>query len=481
MASRSEISRSFWQILRVFGGRRAAVLGALVFAATVFWIRPVEALPSFAAQVGVQCSACHVGGLGPQLTPFGIAFKANGYTQGGGTGPWSHIPFDITISPSYVGVAKNLPAPPDGYTNTNNFFNFVGDAGAVWFAAGHSFEGQFGIGGFEQLGFSSTPGGPLSFTEATSDLKFTKPFTLGNHSLLLGLDITNTPTGGDPYNTLYNGFEFPFLGLGFVGISPAADVAIDALGTSVYGVTLYALYDQSIYAEAGIFKTWSTSILNFMNVSPSSLGTINGSAWYFRIADQHVWGNNFLELGGVFMHIPVNQLPGALNPTSQNEYVDWGFDATYQRTFGPNLFTLTGNILFETQNLPGSFAEGLSSNASNYLTHFRIAAAYYWNNTYGFTLAYNSITGSADSTLYSPASLSGSANGSPNTQTIVAQVDWTPFGNDTTHRGYPWLNVRVGLQYRHYLQFNGGTANYDGFGRNASDNDTLMLFTWWAF
>jgi hypothetical protein len=64
---------------------------------------------------------------------------------------------------------------------------------------------------------------------------------------------------------------------------------------------------------------------------------------------------------------------------------------------------------------------------------------------------------------------------------LVAQADWTPFGNDTTHKGYPWLNVRVGLQYRHYLQFNGGTDNYDGLGRNASDNDWLMLFTWWAF
>jgi len=41
--------------------------------------------------------------------------------------------------------------------------------------------------------------------------------------------------------------------------------------------------------------------------------------------------------------------------------------------------------------------------------------------------------------------------------------------------------VRIGLQYTHYLQFNGGTTNYDGNGRNASDNDTILLFTWLAF
>jgi hypothetical protein len=83
--------------------------------------------------------------------------------------------------------------------------------------------------------------------------------------------------------------------------------------------------------------------------------------------------------------------------------------------------------------------------------------------------------------VYAPAALTGSANGSPNSQAIIAQVDWTPFGSDTTHAGYPWLNVRIGLQYTAYLSFNGGTTNYDGSGRNASDNNTLMLFTWWAF
>ncbi len=461
-------------------GPRAALLIAVAVTAVLFWIRPADALPSFAAQTGAPCSACHVGGLGPQLTPFGIAFKASGYTFSGGTGPWSHIPFDLTVTPSYQSVATDLPSPPSGYSTTNNFFNSIGTGSAFWIAAGHSFNGQFGIGGFEQLGLSLTPGGPLILSEATSDLKITKPLTLGTHSLLVGLDLNNTPTAGDPYNTLYNGFEFPFL-TGPVGIFPAANPVISILGTTVYGLSLYAFYDNSIYVEAGFYQSWSQGVLNTMNIAPAALGTVAGSAPYFRIADQRTWGNNFLEIGGVFMDIPVNQVPGALTAAAQNEYVDWGLDATYERSFGPNLFTLTGNILFETQNLPASFAAGLSSNSTNYLTHFRLAAAYYWNSTYGFTLTYSSVTGSSDTTIYGPASLTGSANGSPNSQAIVAQVDWTPFGHDTTHPGYPWLNVRIGLQYTWYLQFNGGTTNYDGSGRNASDNNSLLLFTWWAF
>src|SRR6266566_6374998 len=34
----------------------------------------VEALPAFTVQTGPTCSACHVGGFGPSLTPFGREF-----------------------------------------------------------------------------------------------------------------------------------------------------------------------------------------------------------------------------------------------------------------------------------------------------------------------------------------------------------------------------------------------------------------------
>jgi hypothetical protein len=460
-------------------GRRAALLGALALA-IVFWRVPrADALPAFAGQTGAPCSACHVGGFGPQLTPFGISFRANGYTLRGGTGPWSQIPVSVVISPSFQVTATPLPAAPNGY-GTNGFFNALGTGTALYIAGGNYFGDSFGIGGFEQLGFSVVPGVSFSAFEATSDFKLTKRLSLANHSLLLGFDFTNTPSGGDPYNTLYNGFTFPYL-TPFVGPVPSASPAISVLGTTVYGLSLYALYDNSLYVEAGLYQTWGPDTLNFMNISPPSLGTIAGTAPYLRIADQHTWGSNFLEIGGVGMWIPLQQIPGISDPSAQNSYLDWGFDATYQRTFGSDTLAITANILFEQQTLGASFDAGISANASNWLNQFRIAASYYWNNTYGFTLAYNAVYGSTDPGLFAPAPLIGSANGSPNSQAIIAQFDWTPFGKTTTDPGYPWLNVRVGLQYTHYLQFNGGDTNYDGFGRNASDNDTLLLFTWWAF
>ena len=33
----------------------------------------------------------------------------------------------------------------------------------------------------------------------------------------------------------------------------------------------------------------------------------------------------------------------------------------------------------------------------------------------------------------------------------------------------------------HYIEFNGGTTNYDNHGRNASDNNVIMLYTWFSF
>ena len=45
----------------------------------------------------------------------------------------------------------------------------------------------------------------------------------------------------------------------------------------------------------------------------------------------------------------------------------------------------------------------------------------------------------------------------------------------------PWYNTRFIAQYTAYNKFNGGKSNYDGYGRNASDNDQLLLGVWVLF
>jgi hypothetical protein len=41
--------------------------------------------------------------------------------------------------------------------------------------------------------------------------------------------------------------------------------------------------------------------------------------------------------------------------------------------------------------------------------------------------------------------------------------------------------IRISLQYIIYNKFNGAHSNYDGFGRNASDNNMLYALAWVMF
>jgi hypothetical protein len=76
--------------------------------------------------------------------------------------------------------------------------------------------------------------------------------------------------------------------------------------------------------------------------------------------------------------------------------------------------------------------------------------------------------------------LSGSANGKPNSNEFILEADYVPFGKADSWAG-PWVNLKLGIQYTIYTEFNGGTSNYDGNGRNASANNTLYLFAWMIF
>ena len=51
------------------------MLAAIIF---LSWPRKAQAVPSFARQTGMNCTACHT--VWPELTPFGRTFKLTGYT-----------------------------------------------------------------------------------------------------------------------------------------------------------------------------------------------------------------------------------------------------------------------------------------------------------------------------------------------------------------------------------------------------------------
>ncbi len=46
---------------------------------------------------------------------------------------------------------------------------------------------------------------------------------------------------------------------------------------------------------------------------------------------------------------------------------------------------------------------------------------------------------------------------------------------------WPWLNARIGLQYTFFDKFNGASTKFDGNGRNAHNNNTLLVYAWIMF
>ena len=81
-----------WVILR----RAWALLGAALVVGIS--AAPARAVPAFAVQTGQTCETCHVGGFGPQLTPYGRNFKLNGYTQ-------RSTPFNVPLAADQPAVS----------------------------------------------------------------------------------------------------------------------------------------------------------------------------------------------------------------------------------------------------------------------------------------------------------------------------------------------------------------------------------------
>ena len=95
---------------------------------------------------------------------------------------------------------------------------------------------------------------------------------------------------------------------------------------------------------------------------------------------------------------------------------------------------------------------------------YNLVGSYFWQRRIGATIGFYGVTGSNDPTYF------GSVMGRPNSSWGNFEVDYLP-----------WLNVKLGLQYTAYTKFNGATSNYDGAGRNASDNNLLYAYVWIAY
>jgi hypothetical protein len=303
-----------------------------------------------------------------------------------------------------------------------------------------------------------------------TDIRFADVATLNGHDVIYGLSLNNNPTVQDLWNST-PAWGQPFMTSPALS-GPAAAAKIEgAMAQSVAGLSAYVFIDQSLYAEFGVYR----SALQGASVTQNGNLTnniISGVAPYGRVAYQADWGQNSWEVGAfgldAALHNPTTFAGQAINQSLQlgpsDRYLDLGVDSQYQYIDDNNQITVVARTIRENQRLDASFPMGFSDHLSDYLDTMNLAASYFWQRKIGATIGFFNLNGSRDATYY------GSQNGRPDSSWGNVEVDYLP-----------WLNVKLGLQYTAYMKFNGATSNYDGAGRNASDNNLLYGFIWVAF
>ena len=424
-----------------------------------------HALPSFARQTGEDCASCHVGGFGPQLTPHGSRFKLSGYTDTDGKG--GKVPVSAMAVGSWTQISKDLSEDAGPHNGPND--NASLDEAAA-FLAGRLSDN---IGSFTQVTYS---GVDRNVALDNMDVRYALPLTLGGKDSLIGVTVNNNPTVTDPFSTL-PAWRFPYAASELAPGGAAAPLIVDGLGQQVMGASIYAFWNDMLYAEAGGYRSLSHQSLRALGES-DDLGRTPGLTSYWRLAYLNDRRRQNFSAGvfGLNSRVQPDRIEGP-----ENKYNDVGVDASYQFLgTREHIASIYSSYIHEDQKLNASYANGDAADHTGQLTEFLLNASYYYDQTWGLTVGRFDTKGSRDAGLYAPEPDGGSRLASPNTAGYILQADWSPWGKEDSWNA-PWANLRLGAQYVIYQRFNGAKDDYDGVGRDAGDNNTLFLFAWTSF
>ena len=383
---------------------------------------------------------------GPWLTSYGQKFKLDGYVAGNANAlPNALNPFSLEVVSSYTNTQQSVPSGTyyqnkSGSSSPNN--NVIND----WTALFYTGRVTDHIGAYLQLNLNPQVAHTASLTSS----------------------VTLTP-GAQPY--------------------------LQRLMSGAYtaGSTAYVMINNHLYLEGGAYTSMAQNMAGGLGVMNASLGTapqnglINGAAPYWRAYLQHSIGSHTMMIGT--FGLAANVTPYYTSGFGTDNYTEFNADSNYSYMMNDdNMFMAMFRYTRDNMKMGASSAMGASSNIYNNLDSSMLMGMWTYRQTYNLAVGWNRMSGSADATLYNgagnnigigyqgPTALTGSASGSPNSNSFLFQADYVPFGKGTS-KVDPYLNVRFSAQYWVYTQFNGATMNYDGLGRNASANNTLYLVT----
>jgi hypothetical protein len=414
------------------------------------------AVPSYARQLQVACNACHT--QFPELNAFGRQFKLSGYTLAAGDQIEAQNeeqqtslsldrlpPVAMMIQAAYTQTATSVPDTQNG--------DFQLPQQLSLFLAGKIAPK---MGSFLQMTYSQADD---KFGIDNAEFRFADSKTVSGKTVNYGVTLNNAPGVEDLWHST------PVWGFPWAGPDdspgPAATTLIDGeLSQDVAGAGAFMFWDSKFYAAMTLYRS---AHLGEDAPTLGSENTIDSVAPYWRVAWQHARGSNVLEVGAY--GISAKLIPeGVSGPT--DDYRDTAVDFQYDTMAHGRQLSFHGTFIHESRDLHASFGAGDVDNESSDLDTLRFDGSYFVNK-WRFTVGHFSTTGDSDSGLYGMEPIDGSASGSPDSRGWILQASHSP-----------WQNVQLMLQYTSYSRFNGAKNNYDGFGRDASDNNALFLQTW---
>jgi hypothetical protein len=408
-----------------------------------------------------------VGGQYPELTPYGRYFKLTGFTQGDSRlkAESAVLPFAMSIQAGVNKMQNNLDSTGAEIDARNG--KLAPDQLSLY--AGGRFSDNVGL--FAQLTYAYDQGdnthGTLGMDNV--DLRYADHIVDGKRDLIWGLSVNNDPTVTDVFNTVPAwSYPFQYSASGSGGEPPAMTQLENFGGGSAMGLNGYVYLNKSYYAEVGAYKAGSKigKVLTYTNdatVDNNATLPLVGTNPYFRFAYTTEWGPSNLMLGVFAMR---SNIAGTVDDGTSTVYTDKGVDAQYQYISSPHV--VSTQFRYISENI--SDTTGAYSGSPN-LKSYYAKAMYVYRAKYGAGLAYRRESGTEDNFYNSSGALGiGSINSSPNTSMWIPSVFWQPL-----------QNVRFTLYKTMFKEYLGSSNNYDGNGRNASDNNTTYLYMWMDF
>lgn len=445
-----------------------ACFWAAISMAFIVSVATAHAVPSFERQTGMSCTVCHT--VFPDLTDFGRTFKLTGYTfsKSSPSAPW-RPPLSADFLGSYTQLADNNGILEDGVAPFDDEVDSERDKINIPQEASIFYGGKIvdHVGALSQLTYEGTEN---DIALDHTDIRYSRTTQWAGRHLIYGFTINNAPSVQDVWNTT-PAWGYPWEASG-VAPTPAASAVIDGnLDQQVGGIGAYGFFLNCIYAEFSLYRTADDGITRPLAAGGEVDTVTDGAVPYWRVALTHQWNNHSFEAGAYGLKADIFPQNRENGPT--NEFKDIAFDFQYQYMRDRHIFSLHSTWIKEDQDWDADFSLGNTSRRSSDLDTFKIDAGYFcrrpWG-TLGGIIAYFSTDGDTDPLLYAAGPVTGSRTGSPDSSGFILEAD------------YLWRKkYKFALQYTVYDKFNGSDSNYDGFGRDASDNNTLYALVWLMF